>query len=351
MSSHLRPLPPARLAGVRFAFSTRRVETRDACLLATGDVQPRAGDVVLARVTQVGHHRRLELPSGRRSDLREGDEIVVAYGNRYAPDQFEAEVPPDLGPCHLAAGGGLAGIVVSRHESASAPTALEPIGLLAREDGKPMTLADWALPEPPDMPRPLTMAVVGDSMNGGKTTTAAGLVAGLCAQGRRVGAAKVTGTGAGGDLWRFGDAGAARVLDFTDAGHVSTYRLELAELERVLATLTGHLVADRVDAMVLEVADGLLQAETAALVSSAAFADTVDHVFLAAQTALSAAAGVDWLRERALPPVAVSGAVAQSPLALREAVSVTGLPVVTPGELRDPHTLEEIVARPAAVAA
>jgi hypothetical protein len=30
-----------------------------------------------------------------------GDEILVAYGHRYAPAQFLAEVPPDLGGCHL----------------------------------------------------------------------------------------------------------------------------------------------------------------------------------------------------------------------------------------------------------
>ena len=35
-------------------------------------------------------------------------EIMVAYGNRYAPDQFEAELPKTMASCHLAAAGGVA---------------------------------------------------------------------------------------------------------------------------------------------------------------------------------------------------------------------------------------------------
>jgi hypothetical protein len=84
MAAH--SLSPARVAEARFGFSTRRFEAGDARVLLTGDVTPRAGDLVLARVTRIGHHTRIELPSGRRAELHLGDEIVVAYGSRYAPD-------------------------------------------------------------------------------------------------------------------------------------------------------------------------------------------------------------------------------------------------------------------------
>jgi hypothetical protein len=241
---------------------------------------------------------------------------------------------------------------VARHEAAKPPTAIEPIGLLVAQDGAPISLAAWALGEPPPTvrPRPLTVAVLGDSMNAGKTTVAAALVAALCAQGRRVGAAKVTGTGSGNDLWRLLDAGADRALDFTDAGHASTYRLEPPELERVLLTLVGHLAADGVDAIVLEVADGLLQAETDALVSSFAFSETVDDVFFAAQTALSAVAGIDWLSERGLRPLAVSGVVGMSPLACRELVSAIGVPVHATAELCDSDIVEGLLGKRVSVA-
>lgn len=78
------------------AYTTRHVRLESACSVELAD-RPETGDLVLARVTELGQHYRLELPDGRRATLYEGDEIVVAYGNRYAPDQFEAVVPDDLG--------------------------------------------------------------------------------------------------------------------------------------------------------------------------------------------------------------------------------------------------------------
>jgi hypothetical protein len=94
-------LEPRRLRRVKAAYTTRFVSRLMASgggygLLCGDAVTPRAGDVVLARVEKIGQHPRIELPDGRRATLFTGDEVLVAYGNRYAPDQFEAEVPRDL---------------------------------------------------------------------------------------------------------------------------------------------------------------------------------------------------------------------------------------------------------------
>ena len=94
------------------AYTTRHVRLESACSVELAD-RPETGDLVLARVTELGQHYRLELPDGRRATLYEGDEIVVAYGNRYAPDQFEAVVPDDLRECDLVAGGGIAATTLS----------------------------------------------------------------------------------------------------------------------------------------------------------------------------------------------------------------------------------------------
>ena len=56
--------------------------------------------------------------------------------------------------------------------------------------------------------RPRTIAVIGTSMNSGKTTTIRYLVRGMSAGGARPGTTKVTGTGSGGDYWVMLDAGA-----------------------------------------------------------------------------------------------------------------------------------------------
>lgn len=326
-------LAPHRLAAAKRAYTTRRVpDERMQRLLR--DVAPEPGDLVLARVTRVGQHQHIEQVTGRRAKLWRDDEIIVAYGNRYAPDQFEALVPNDLGPCDLVAGGGVAARVCTQHPAMKAATRIEPIGLLADQAGRHVNLSDHALRLVTiEGPLPPVLAVVGCAMNAGKTTTAAGAIRGLSRNGMRVGAAKVTGTGSGGDRWAMVDAGAAVVLDFTDAGHASTFGLTGTRLTQLLPLLISQLAAHKTDAIVLELSDGLFQQETAAMVESEAFARLVNGVLFAADGAMGAKAGTDWLRERGRPAMGVSGVVSASPLARREAEVATGLPVLTLSEL------------------
>jgi Domain of unknown function (DUF1611_C) P-loop domain len=317
-----------RLAQAKAAFTTRYVNFDAIATLITGDIKPECGDLVLVRVDKISQHERIELTDGRKALLFAGDELVICYGNRYAPDQFEAEIPKDLSPCHLAAAGGIAAKVLSQHAKMKMPTAITPIGLLGDEQGKRINLADWTLPSTSYIgQRPTTIAVVGTSMNSGKTTTAANLINGLVKSGMKVGAAKITGTGAGGDLWLMSDAGASLVVDFTSAGFPSTYRATPKQIQEIFTTLTSYLATEGVDAIVLEIADGLYQDETSAVVSSPNFRETVDGVVFATGNALGAAAGVEWLRRYQLPVLAVSGLVTASPLAAREAGKATGLPV------------------------
>jgi hypothetical protein len=100
-------------------------------------------------------------------------------------------------------------------------------------------------------------------MNSGKTTTAAHLVRGLCLAGINVGAAKTTGTGAGGDVWLLSDAGAFPVYDFTNAGYPGTYLIGPDAVRDVFTGLTDRLAADGCQVVVLEVADGVFREETA----------------------------------------------------------------------------------------
>ncbi|MFN3727877.1 MAG: DUF1611 domain-containing protein [Allosphingosinicella sp.] len=329
-------LEPTRLTGAKRAFTTRRVELSLARRLAT-DCAPRAGDLLLARIESIGLHGRLESPHGRRCRLYPGDEIVVAYGARYAPDQFEAVVPENLDSCHLAAGGGIAARVVHRHESVAKPTRIAPIGLLAGEDKRILNLRQFALPDPRHPAnRPTAIVVAGTSMNAGKTTTAAALVHGLALAGLRVGAAKVTGTGSGGDVWTLTDAGARRVVDFTDAGHATTAGLDLLEIERIALTLLDHLANEPSDIIVIEVADGVLQRETAHLLSAKRFQARIGGILFAAGDSMGAGAGVNWLRQRNLPLIGISGLVSASPLGAREARQATGLDVLDNATLSDP---------------
>jgi len=337
----------ARLRRAAWAFTTRRVPPGIVCKLLEGPCKPEAGDLVLARVDALGHHGGLQLANGRRKNLFEGDEIVVVYGNRYAPNQFEAIVPETFGPCHLVAAGGVAAKALSWHARiAKGPTYITPLGLLADVNGARTNLRDHAVqPAPRAAARcPTVVAVVGTAMDSGKTQTCAYLVRGLIRSGVRVGFAKVTGTGAGGDTWLLRDAGADPVLDFTDAGHVSTYLLPPAEVERTLVTLVAHLAASDVDAIVLEIADGVFQGETAGLLRSPAFRELVGGILFAAQDSMGAAAGVGWLRRESVPPLGLSGVLTAAPLQREEAAAATGLPQWTREDLSQPSTAMSILA-------
>jgi hypothetical protein len=349
------PLDPGCLARAKAAYTTRFVDafrrrrgSEGFSLLAGDGVVPRAGDVVVAAVDEIGQHERLELATGRRSPLFPGDEVLLAYGPRYAPDQFEAEVPGDLRPADLVAAGGLIGRVLSNHDWMKDPTQLTPIGLLVDAEGV-VTLGRCAPLQPSTAPparwdavRPSVIAVLGTSMNSGKSTTVASIVRGLTAAGYRVAAGKVTGTGAGGDPYMFEDAGATRVLDFTDFGFASTYLLDGATVTALFTSLVDELSGDEPDAIVVEIADGLLQPETSNLIVDPWFHEIVGTVVFSAGDAMGAMTGLAELRRRSLDVAAVAGLLTASPLAIRETERVVDVPVVPLIDLCKPEIAERL---------
>ena len=351
-------LHPTRLARAKRAFTTRTVHVLDQpdewTWSVVDGVRPQAGDLVLARVAAIGQHSWLERPDGRRAHMYVDDEIVVAYGARYAPDAFEGVVSDDLGPCDLLAGGGIAGRCLSQSPKVGAPTKLEPVGLLAL-GGEPLNLRRFATAQvdslDPTM-RPLhTVGVVGTSMNAGKTTALAALVRGLVRSGLRVGAVKVTGTGSGGDLWRYHDAGAEWTYDFTDAGYPTTWQVPVTELERASSALVDLVTRRGADVAVVEIADGLFQTETAALLASPVVRLLLDGLLFAAVDALGAQAGAERLRAMGYDVRAVTGRFTSTPLALREAAAC-GLAPLTPLDLQSPELASSLLGRvPAAAAA
>ncbi|WP_217996786.1 hypothetical protein [Nocardioides jensenii] len=356
---HVLPLHPTRLQRAKKAYTTRflaeRLEedSQGYSLRVDPGVAPRPGDVALARVVELGKRKRLETPHSRRASLFVGDEILVAYGHRYAPDQFEAEVPADLGTAHLIAAGGIIGRVTAQHASIDFATVLEPIGLLADGDGvvNLSRVAPLSVVDPPsadarraDSAGPTVIAVLGTSMNSGKSTTLANLVHGLTKSGLTVAAGKATGTGAGGDPRLFTDAGASKVLDFTDFGHPSTFRLAHTTVRALLSSMVDELNEAGTDVVVIEIADGVYQSETSRLLRDPLFDGLVDKVVFAAADALGAGAGVRLLQEAGHEVIALSGVVTASPLAAREAAAVVDVPVVDTFDLAQADVANRLLA-------
>jgi len=343
-SAKTKKLTQDRLLQAKRAFSTRRADLSQIKKIITSNYTPKAGDLLLARVVSVGQHKRIERTDGRRSHLFGGDEIIVCYGNRYAPDQFEALVPENLGACDLAAAGGIAANVKCQHRSVSTATKIKPIGVLANEHGTAVNIDSYALPNASNNNhQPPVFAVIGTSMNAGKTTAAARLIRGLVRAGKQVAAAKITGTGAGGDYWMMMDAGASTVLDFTDIGFASTYCLEQEQLESILKKLVNNLQQTEADCIVIEIADGLLQSETKHLISGSTFTQRVDRIIFSAGDSMGAVSGYQFLQNIDCKVSAISGALTASPLAVREVEKETGCPVYLKTDLSNPEIAQSLI--------
>ncbi|HEC11219.1 MAG TPA: DUF1611 domain-containing protein [Acidimicrobiales bacterium] len=316
---------PSSLQGAKWAYTTRHVP-RSAPTGITRQATPRAGDLVLARVRRVRQHKRLEDAHGRRQTLFVGDLIVVVCADRYAPDQFEAVVPDSVDEIvDLVAGGGVAARMRERRADLKRPTELEPIGLLTTDESV-INVGDHAPLRPAarqvEVP---VIGVVGASMNSGKTTIAAAITRGLSSAGISVGTVKLTGTGSGGDRWLFVDSGADVALDFTDCGLTSTYRAPLDTIVHTAQTVIQACLP--VEIVVAEIADGLLQTETADLLRDPRVRGFLSGVVFAAPDPLAAISGAAELRDLGHRVLAVGGVLTRSPLARRETMTRIAHPV------------------------
>ncbi len=296
--------------------------------------RPAPGSIALARLETIGKNARLELVNGRPATLHEGDRLAVVFGNRYATEQFEgyARCHGDL--CDLLSMGGLCGLVQSKHAAIPEPSKLRLLGTLGDQDGRPLRMHEFAVPPIPVPESPRIIAVCGSSMDAGKTHTAMSLVMGLKRHGERVGGIKLTGTASGRDTWNLLDAGAFPALDFIDGGYASTHLCPVEDLLNLFHLLLAHAATAGASTVVIEIADGLLQKETSALLQCAAFRKTVQHWLFATGDPMAAESGVRLLRSWDISPLAISGLISMSPLGMREAFGATGVRCITAKELQ-----------------
>ncbi|MEM6464221.1 MAG: DUF1611 domain-containing protein [Pseudomonadota bacterium] len=326
----------AALSKAHWTFTTRRADPRDVAGFSSRLSAARPGDLVLCEITEINQHRRLQLKTKRYKRSYVGDLFVACVGDRYAPDQYEGRAEINDRMAHLLAGGGVVGIVEHAHDRMSPPTVVRPMALLADAAGKVINISRYGLAKSA-IPTDVTVfGVFGSSMNAGKTTASVSLAFGLSRAGYRVAGAKVTGTGSFGDFLEFEDSGIATV-DFTDAGLASTYRIPISRIEDSFETVVGHAAAGGAEIVVAEIADGVFQDETAAILRASKIKDRLDGVLFAAPDALGSVGGVNVLDGFGMRPFAVSGMVTRSPLAVKEAFAQTGVPHISREHLRNPQ--------------
>ena len=124
----------------------------------------------------------------------------------------------------------------------------------------------------------------------------------------------------------------------------STYKQPLERIERGFEDLIAHAAAQGAEIAVVELADGVLQEETARFLRSPRLRRALAGILFATPDAVSAVGGVALLRGMDLEPFAVSGPISCSPLAAAEAEAATQVPVVQRAELCDPSRAAELTS-------
>jgi len=275
---------------------------------------------------------------------------VGALGDRYATEQFEGTAVVSGATGHVVSIGGVVGQVASMHVASPPPTTIEYLGRPEDEDGRPLHMRRFqALPtEAPRNRDAVTILSLGAGMDSGKTTTAAQVIRSLVGGGHVVAAAKLTGTACGKDPHLLYDAGAVAVFDFTHAGWPSTANLTLDELLSISSRIRAALAVYEPEFVVLEIADGIVQRETAMMLADPDFRDSIDAVMFAGPNALACDAGVKRLTELGYTVLAIAGMVANSALGIAEAEACCDLPCLSgqdilAGKLMNP--LRSLAAR------
>ena len=297
------------------------------------DKPPQAGDLVYGIIDCIGQHSSLENASGRIHMIHDGTKAIFVFGNRYAPDFYEGLVPSEMtDEVNLLARSGVVGVVKTKNSMIKDPTKVKISGYVCDEKGDVLNTRDFPLIKPRNTikkePRSRMILVCGTSMNSGKSMAAAACCWALTTIGYNVRASKVTGTASLKDILLMNDAGANRYADFTYLGYPSTYLLTKQELLGIFNQLDLKYANNPKNFWVVELADGVIQRETAMLLNSPEVVSRIHRLIFCANDAFGAIGGLRTLKEKFnLIPDAISGICSSSPLHTRELSEFTNIPV------------------------
>jgi hypothetical protein len=312
------------------------------------DKSPEIGDVIYGKITRLGQHTELENKSGRIHRINEGSTGIFVFGNRYAPDYYEGFIPSSMtAKVDLLARSGIVGNVHIKNSSIKEPTHIKVLGYICDADGRVLNTCNYPLIQPTQIEkkqgRAKLLLVVGNSMNSGKSTSATACCWALTTMGHDVRASKITGTASLKDILHMQDAGASIINDFTHFGFPSTYLLEEPDVIKIFNDLDLKYANNPKNYWVVELADGILQRETAMLLRSVDVRSRIHKLIFAAQDTFGAIGGINILKDRfGLVPDAISGVCSSSPLVLRELSEFTDIPVFNNIDW-DLHQLSELL--------
>lgn len=299
---------------------------------------PEVGDVVFGEIIRVGQHGTLENVSGRIHHTHIGSKALFVFGNRYAPDYYEAFVPESMPlQCDLLARSGLVGVVKTKNALIKDPTRIRILGYAVDTQGKVVNTTHFPVINPKEISkkkrnRAKMVLVVGTAMNAGKSMAASACVWSLASMGYGVRGSKITGTASLQDILRMNDAGAEHYNDFTHLGYPSTYMLSEAQILDVFNKIDLKFANNANNYWVVELADGILQRETAMLLAHPDVQSRIHRLIFASHDAFGTVGGIRVLKEKyGLVPDGISGVCSSSPLHVRELQEFTDIPVFNSG--------------------
>lgn len=295
-----------------------------------------SGDVAMFEILEIGKHKTMQSDSKRNVALFKGDLILAAFGDRYATEQFEGYVPTSvMSEYHILGAGGVIGIVKSKNAAFKdiEPTKVRLIGFAVDAENNIINTKFHGIDRPEftaEKRMPKVILSLGATMDSGKTTTAAFVSRGLFLGGNKVGFIKLTGTAYTKDKDFVFDAGAERAMDFSDAGYPSTFTIPIPEILSIYEFLRTSITAQgTLDYIVVEIADGILQQETLALINNQEFMRTIHAVVFSCGDSLSALHGMQVLKNMGISPRFLCGKFTMSELLIQEVKQYIDIPVFT----------------------
>ncbi|MDD5025893.1 MAG: hypothetical protein PHH13_00790 [Candidatus Peribacteraceae bacterium] len=236
----------------------------------------REGDIVIARaLSSRGSINQLEDQAGREVRIFEGDHFMTVMGNRHSGTSEygeltdgQMELQPDTEVDLLCHGGILGhGICIPRSRAVQTFFKVHVAAIL-RNGGRNLNLLDlypaWDKEMLPSAP---IIFNCGTSAEIGKTTSSSSIIRALKRMGKRVGAAKLAGTGRYRDLLSMRDAGADLYFDFPDVGLPSTYTSPSRSYPAAV-TLLNKLNRGKVDVVVAEMGGDIIEANIPSVLQS-----------------------------------------------------------------------------------
>ncbi len=235
-------------------------------LTLSPDITAKEGFIIAGRLlNERSDYNTIELASGRMSRLYRDDVVVGVLGPRNALKGFSGIVPQSIKvgeTLQILNLGGVVGKCTSDNAELGRPIDMEVLGAVQhfpnflQRVGSPASILEGEIRPRQDLPHAAPLIVIsGTCMDAGKTRAACELVKHITRAGKKVCAAKLTGVSLMRDTLAMADCGAVAVLNFTDAGIVtSTADNAVTSAKGVIAALSEK----KPDCIVLELGDGIM---------------------------------------------------------------------------------------------